>query len=243
MIKILICDNQYESSSNLESMILLCCNRDNTRYSLKKINSANSIGYEYSQGNSFNLIFIRVEMNKNGGVRIAEYVRNKIMDHKVNIVFYAKDDNMALKLFKLRPYDFLIEPIDENEVRHIVSSINKKIVEKLKFFYYKINKVYSKEKVENILYFKSDNRKVTMHKANGNITFYSTLNEVVNRTDGYFFWRIHRSIIVNSIHISIIRNNKVVLSNGEQLPIGGKHRIRTFYSWNQLHDNTKKIVL
>ena len=74
-----------------------------------------------------------------------------------------------------------------------------------------------------IYYFEVINRIVTVHYIGGTFQFYSTLSRIENSLTNRGFVRVHRSYLVAERFITEISHGKVILVNGDVLPLGGRY--------------------
>ncbi|MDR0841575.1 MAG: LytTR family transcriptional regulator DNA-binding domain-containing protein [Christensenellaceae bacterium] len=81
--------------------------------------------------------------------------------------------------------------------------------------------------IQDILYFKVENRLVTLHSSDGEepFQFYATLDHVKNMLHTDTFLRIHRSYLVATSVIKQLCDRSVTLHDGTVLPVG-----RTYYA-------------
>ena len=79
-----------------------------------------------------------------------------------------------------------------------------------------------------ILYLETQHNCVIWHCLHENLTERTTLSYIENNLSGNFI-KIHRCYIVNALHIKLLRNYEVEMSNGDILPIPRRqfHSIKT----------------
>ena len=73
----------------------------------------------------------------------------------------------------------------------------------------------------SILYFENDQRKIRLHTTIGQVEFYATFDEIMQRLDGRFL-QCSRSYIVNQEHVAAMcldGDYLVVMDNGEEIPL------------------------
>ncbi|MCK5762502.1 MAG: LytTR family transcriptional regulator, partial [Clostridiales bacterium] len=76
-----------------------------------------------------------------------------------------------------------------------------------------------------ILYFRSLNRKIIIHSVDGEIDFYGNMEELLQKINEEYFWRIHKSYIINYMQVKKIEYTDAVMNNGEILPISQRYRV------------------
>lgn len=76
--------------------------------------------------------------------------------------------------------------------------------------------------INQILYLESDRHKLVFHvkgKKEQLLTSSGKLDDMQKRLEPYGFIRIHKSFLVNVEKIVLIKNYRVILENGEELPV------------------------
>jgi two-component system LytT family response regulator len=172
-------------------------------------------------------------------------VLEKIENTEFFLIFVTAYDNFALKAFRFNAIDYLLKPIDNEE---LIEAMNKVKYMKLNREVVKIsnllNYIKTPEKISQILVNTSDNLYVlNLHdiiylKSESNYTrfFISDINEeiIVSRTlkeyeemlKDHDFIRTHNSYLVNLHWIARIvkKENVVELKNGMKVPISARKR-------------------
>lgn len=183
-------------------------------------------------------------------------ILNTISVHKPKILFLSKDKTDAYNAFKYNGLDFLLKPVDFNEliisfyktVRFIEmeSIYHDDKIEKIKTMnvlhqnsdYVAIASVDKIEllKINDIIYCKADGKYTEFHRNNNTKILSSrNLGEYVSLLDNNFF-RIHHSYIVNIKYlVKIVKNDGFYceLSNGHILPVA-KRRQEEFIKFIKL---------
>lgn len=83
--------------------------------------------------------------------------------------------------------------------------------------------LFTKVSFEEIIYVVQDRNYVELHTAHRVHPVRSTLKDFLKNLPSEKFFQVHRSFIVNVIHISAINNN-VIKVNGKEIPISKTHR-------------------
>lgn len=164
------------------------------------------------QQHETDLIFLDIHLADDISFKIFE-----IIEVKTPIIFTTAYDQYALKAFKVNSVDYLLKPIDKEElaqsldkykttqapppqldVGKIRAVINEKDnVYQQRFVVSRRNKILS-VKVENIAFFEGQDRYVYLHRKDGNkfIIDY-TLSDLEAQLDPSLFFRLNRSFIAH----------------------------------------------
>jgi len=114
MFNVAICDDDFTVCSRLEEIIL----------SYAKTNCLDIMVESFSSGeefcnftqNSFDLIYLDIEMDKMSGLDVGHILRKDRKDQKTQIVFISSKNGYDRKLFDVQPMHFIPKPIDEKIV-------------------------------------------------------------------------------------------------------------------------------
>lgn len=176
------------------------------------------------------LLFLDIEMPKKSGFDVLKEAQFKNMQ----VVFATAYSEYALQAIKANALDYILKPIDTEELKNAVQKVKEKIADQqFNQFQFLLDKLEDKEKTlikipsgDQILFFKPD--QIIYCKAESNYTSIITTqqNILVSKTLKYMeqilpdeiFIRIHQSFIVNKKHIvaySRLDGGYVSLSNGD----------------------------
>lgn len=170
-------------------------------------------------GKSFDIIYLDIEMAKINGIDVAKLIREK--DNNVIIIYVSIHENYFIELFEVEPFRFIKKPIDTTKFNDYFNKAYERILKEELFFEYKFNKVPHKELTQNIMYFESTGRMITIHSIKENATFYGKLGTIEKQLSAgkIPFLRIHQSFLVNYRFIKEISFYKVILVDGTELQI------------------------
>ncbi|MFT4105272.1 MAG: LytTR family DNA-binding domain-containing protein [Lacrimispora sp.] len=228
MVKIAICDDDLFICAQVEDILTSYANQNFMKISIDCFYSGESILHFLSQGNSFDLIYLDIELGKINGVEVGQHIRKIKKDYITDIVYISGKDSYYKQLFDVQPLNFIEKPIDP---QFVINSLELSLEKKKKsagfFEYQKGNETYKTE-INNILYFESMNRRIKIVMTSQEDLFYGNLEEILILVSNYSFLRIHRSYLINRTHISILGYSETVMSNGIILPIsrGRRQEIR-----------------
>lgn len=174
--------------------------------------------------NEFDVIFL--DINMPGGDGFDFLSRNKL-DNKL-IVFVTAHDQYALKAFKAEAFDYLLKPIEINELKRVINKLDHQISlmhpdNEKKNETIAIKAGYDKVllNTNDVLYIQSEGNYSTVHTTR-NTTHVISKN--LKKVEALYFQnncfiRIHQSVIVNANHISSFDRTIVKISNLKQLKI------------------------
>lgn len=167
------------------------------------------------------LLFLDIELGKKiNGVQVGNMMRADISNEATQIVYVSAKEQYALQLFRSRPMDFLIKPVQKDEIERIMSEYRRLSDIQKKFFEYHIGRAAHRIASGEIMYFQCCGRKVRINTVkNEKIEFYGKMADVKAQLDQRGFLEIHKSYIVNIGCVSAFHVKEVVMVNGERLPV------------------------
>jgi len=177
------------------------------------------------------LVFLDIEMPEIDGFELLQ----KLSYRDFDLIFTTAHDEFALKAIKVSAIDYLLKPVDKDELITAVDKVksNKKenkLEDKLESLFSNMNstrtdkinisadsKIYLLNK-EDVIMLKSDKSYTTIFlKDDKSILVSKTLKEVEKKFNFPQFYRVHNSYLININHIreySKGMGGELIMSNG-----------------------------
>ncbi len=188
------------------------------------------------------LLFLDINMPGMNGFELLQNLEK----NDFHIVFTTAYDEYALKAFKFNAVDYLLKPID---IEELIETINRLKAKNTKENFQQINykKILSQinstkhEKIsiptadgiyflrpEEIVYFLASGSYTKVIRKEGDIIFVSkTLKELENLVGSEFF-RIHNSYTINLKYVKMLSKLdgwSLMMDNGDKIPIARRKRL------------------
>ena len=225
LIKIAICDDDIQMCSEIENAILEYDKVIPQKLNIEVYCSGGKLCNDLDRDVTFDILFLDIELTGTlNGVSIGHYIREKIKNEALKIIYISSHKKYALELFKVRPTDFLIKPITDKMVWKILKLCIELLKDNEISFQYKQGRDSNKILIKNIIYFKSNDREVEMVTTKSVITFYESLESIYAELNDYLFFYVHKSYLVNYIHVSEFFYDRVVMSNNDIIKIAQNRR-------------------
>ncbi len=190
------------------------------------------------------VVFLDVVLNNSTGFDVLEEVTHS----NLKVIFVTSYDQYAVRAFKYNSVDYILKPIDIEELVIAVNRVYKEIENSTytsqeqilraqkgldATYQFDFLAIPSMDKIEfvdfdDIIYLKSDGRYTVFYLIESKkITASKNLGEFESTLDTNLFFRIHNSYIVNLKHV--VKINKAVgayceMSNREALPIAKRRQ-------------------
>lgn len=166
-------------------------------------------GLKAIQQHKPNVVFLDVDMPYMNGFEMLELVS----DINFEVIFTTAHDEYAVKAFKINAIDYLLKPIDEDELKAAVAKVEDKHKNKRKSSAIGaddprkniIRKIALPTfeglvfvEVDQIIYCQSDNNYTKIFlKKDKDLFISKTLKELEELLGNYHFYRVHNSFVVN----------------------------------------------
>lgn len=226
MIRIAIVDDENIICSQIDECIIKALKK---RADISTYYSGEGICKALQQGEVFDLIFLDIELGNCSGIDVSVFIRETQDDQSTQIVFVTGKNEYDRLLFEYRPFGFIAKPITYSKIESILLKYQKLYNHK-PIFSYTSNHANCWVRLEKILYFESDDRKVNIYLSDTDniISFYGKMTEVYEQVKAYSFFFIHKSYIVNEQYITAFQPDFVRMSNGKELTISRSRRKELF---------------
>lgn len=219
MIKIAICDNEYQTAVEIEQWITTISEKRFIEADTDVFSDGEELIHEIERINSYDIIFLDIEMEIMDGIKTAKKIRE--IDKNVVIIYVSGYEAYAIETFEVNPFRFIVKPVKKEMFEKIYLAAVERVTLDDAFFQFKYGKSFYKESLEDIIYFESNRRIINIITVHGNFKFYGKLNEVQERvaTAKTTFLRIHQSYLVNYKYINRLSYDFVEMRNGVRLSI------------------------
>lgn len=172
----------------------------------------------------FHLLFLDIELGDMDGVNVGKKLRDNLKNEVTQIAFISYTQKYAMKLFEIRPLDFLIKPITYEKIHRILKVYRRLFPEYKQFFEYKKGKGNCLILQEEIICIKCEGKKIHLVTVKEEIEFYGKMADASRQLEPDKFWIIHKSFIINVNYVSIFGKDEIKMVNGEILPISKTYK-------------------
>lgn len=225
MLRAVIIDDERKSRENLKLLL------DSFVEQVETVGTADDVitGINAIDEHNPDLVFLDIHLTNGDGFQVLESLKNKDQ----NVIFVTGHEEHAVKAFRTDAVDYLLKPVSIEHLQGAVervrtrTALNSKKKAKPQISLSTIQGLQFL-KTEDILYCKGDGSYTYFYLKNGTkITTSKNLKEYETRLKDYYFFRIHKSYLVNLAEIkTYIRGEKghAVMSNGDQLRVSRRRK-------------------
>jgi len=191
------------------------------------------------------LVFLDIEMPKANGFTVLDAFTNP----EFEVIFITAHENYTLKAIKVNTLDYLLKPVDQEELEKAILKFKNKISKTKKEI-----KLFSTDENQNhkllipcsygfdfinikdIIYCKADRNYTNIKLINNEEkTISKTIKEFEKQLSEHHFIRIHQSFLINFRHIGSYRKTRggsVIMSNNDELSVSAakKEKFLNFFN-------------
>ncbi len=236
MIKSVIIDDEKKGRETLKNMLAKYCNN------VEVVDEANSAknGKEIIENHNPDLVFLDIQMPHGTGFDMLE----DFEEVNFEVIFTTAYDQYAIKAIKFAALDYLLKPIDIDELKNAVDRVKNKLAsvdtnKNFEIFLQNlkgINKKIALPTAEGVSFIET--KKIIRCEADGNYTCFFLANEnkiLVSKTlkefeellTDYDFFRVHNSHLVNLNHVVKylkVGGDIVVMTDGSKIEISRRKK-------------------
>ena len=191
------------------------------------------------------LVFLDVEMPGMNGFELL----SQLSGQRFDIIFTTAYSKYAVKAFKAKAVDYLLKPIDEEELKDAVQQWEKTKTNTLRNSSAKMEELLNHlksegflkskiaipvadgiefENVEHIMYCKSQSNYSTLYFSDGRKTVISkTIKEIGKTLAPYAFQRVHRSFLINPDYMKKYNRGDggyLIMKDDQVIPVSDQHK-------------------
>lgn len=231
MIKIAICDDNKADTFTIKSFLRDYFETIKVEFGIDCFFSGEEL---VSRGESYNIIFLDIEMGEMNGIAVGKVMKNIFLH--TQIIYVTSYSSYWLDAFSIHAFQYIIKPIKKENVISCVKDV-------LEY----INYLNSKEIVsididgniirfdsKEIYYFEFIDRKVKI-VFKDNVSYIRTsMKKIYDEVKEQNFGRPHSAFIVNFFHIRGIKGNEILMPNNILIPISQKKAAKfklTYYDF------------
>ncbi len=224
MIRAAICDDENNVCSAIEKMLFKASIELNLQIQTDVYYTGERLCKLLEAGEYYDIIFLDIELEFKNGVEVGHFIRKKLVNDTVQIAYISGKTHYAMELFKISPIDFLVKPVKYDQLYDVMSKLARIKKTYADAFSYKIGYDTYNEKVQNILYFESNDRKVTIFTFENTSEFYGSLDDIYQQLKNFGFVIIHRSYLINYNNVKSFKYDSVIMLNDKELKISQSKR-------------------
>lgn len=223
MLKIAICEDQIDVCFYLEDIIKKACEQLREIAMIDIFSNVFEMKKELKQKTVYHLLFLDIELRDGTGIDIGHFLRDTMGDNITQLVFVSGKNGYDRQLFDLCPIGFLEKPIVYERLITVLKRYLR-IYGKNGKFHYKLGKDLFFINLSEILYFKSEGKKVIIKRMKSTEAFLGALKDVKSQVSKGNFFMPNRSYLVNYQYVKLFRPFELFMENGDIISISRRQK-------------------
>lgn len=223
MIRIAIVDDENDICSYVEKCLLALSKEYGILIEIDVFYSGEDL-VRIIRDTFFDVIFLDIKMRNLSGIDVSRLIRNTMSNEATQIVYISGNTEYAIEVFEYDPFHFLPKPLSKEKIEKAFLKLIHKLNLKAEAFTYKIGHDTFKVPIKDILYFENHKREIIIYYGSKENKFYGSLENICLQLNKYNFLLIHKSYLINPIHVRKCTYESVEMSNHIVLPIAQSKR-------------------
>lgn len=222
MIKIGICDDQIEICSEIEEYLEKFAASLCEKFEIEIYYTGEKLLADLKNEVYYDLLILDIEMPDINGVFIGNYIRYQMRNNDISIIYISSHVEHAIELFSVRPFQFLVKPVNAAQINNVMNTYIQVTRQDLKYFSYPKGK---KVNLKDILYFSIKGRFIQMATVSKQESFYGSLSEIYQKLQSDQFFYANKSQIVNYNQVAEFYYDRLIMEDGTEITISqGKRK-------------------
>lgn len=215
MIYIAICDDESYMRDNLKNLVLAFFAENKIKIKVISFTCGERL-LEY--GNKIDILFLDIQMKSMDGIETAKILRKS--GFKGVLIFVTILREKVFQAFEVQAFDYLIKPFDE----YYFNKIMKRLLENMenakeKSLLIRIGYENMLIPFDEIVYCEVIGRKIYLHLLSSEVIDYYDKLENLEIKLGRYFYKCHRSYLINMKYLRSYKNGMAVMSTGKSIPV------------------------
>lgn len=240
MFNILICDDEPVTCSYIEDTLCNYAQKNGIAMNIEIFYTGKALFEYINQNSGTDLLFLDIALPDINGADIGKELRKNINNETIQIVFISAKEKYAMQLFKARPFDFLIKPLDTDMIIDVFENYRSVYGRSQNYFEYKVGKSTEKIIASEIMYFMCDQRKICIVTNKEKRYFYENMKELHKRISLEGFWSVHFSYIINVRYVKQFKKKEIIMCDDSRIPISNAYKKEITKKIMQLNEEKKE---
>lgn len=227
-ITVYVCDDNWEQMNTLRQTLEGLSNR----IAIEAFISSSDLllrleELQNQQAAMPELLLLDIEMPETDGIQIGKKIRE--LAPEICLVFVTAYAEYAVQGYEARAFRYLLKPVTEADLQKLFGEM-KAEADKMKKVLVKTRQGERQLFLREILYISAEDKYSVVYTRDGHYISDTSLTDYEMRLAEWGFFRIHRKYLLNLHYQKGIERGKILLTNGNQLPIS-KRRLKAYQDY------------
>lgn len=210
-MKIALCDENQKRLKALKKMIYEYSEERGFDVAIESYSDVSGLAFSREK---YSMVFLSFDFLNEEKLEIFKKIKEQ--NTFCDIVFISADTKELFDVLKIKPYSFLISPIERQELFEFLDEYFSERGCDYPFWIRSGSDTLCLNTKE-IIYLEADNKNCYLHLSGGKLRSNCTMAKVFNVLPKSHFIKINRAYIVNSQYINKYNKDTIFLKNGDNL--------------------------
>lgn len=225
-MRILICDDEQQYIDKLKAHIENFMQSKCVNFEIDTANNPQEIA---DNNITYQLAFLDIQMDEIDGISLARILKER--NNKIVIFFITSFNDYQDEAMDLRAFRFFEKPFNLDRLNSGLEKAMDYIDESYIDFFVSANNEQKQILVNDVVYVERSNRQVTLVTTHGNYTTKETFDEWYNILQNSFFYKVHKSFIVNLHYVTGYKYSEIIVQNNIRIPIASRRQADFHKFW------------
>ena len=222
MLHIAVCDDDIKTLDEVKQILTDYCRAKKLAAKVSAYCDGTDL---LASEESFDIIFLDIEMQQSNGIEVAQKIRR--IDMNDPIVYITSYIDYWRRAYKVHAFDFITKPFKPEELcevmRDYLAALDDASEETITF---PTDDGVACFKINDIYYFMFEaKKKVYVYTADGRVLVRENLTDIYNMLNKERFYQTRRDCVLNLKYVQKIQNEFVIImKNGDMLPLAQKKK-------------------
>lgn len=225
-MKILLCDDEQQHIDELKIHIEEFMKSRSISFEIHTFNNPQQV---VESDTVYQLAFLDIQMDELDGISLAKILKER--NNKIVMFFVTSFNDYQDEVMDLRAFRFFEKPFDAERLHSGLEKAMEYIDESYIDFFVWANNEHKKVLVDDVIYVERGNRQVTLVTTQGNYTTRESFDEWCDILQNSFFYRVHKSFIVNLHYVTSYKYSEIFIQNNIRIPIASRRQADFHKFW------------
>lgn len=214
--RIAICDDCTADAEYLMSLVTAWGEKTGNIVKRNAFSSSEAFLFHYEEEKDFDILLLDIEMGGLNGVELAKRIRQD--NGIVQIVFITGFPDFMAEGYDVSALHYLMKPVSREKLFAVLDRAAENLGKQRKVLKVAFDRQIDFVPLDRILYLEAQKQYISIHTQDQVYRMKASLRETEACLDEFFF-QCQRSFLINLRYVVRMKRNRVVLKNGEEIPI------------------------
>ena len=216
-MKIAICDDEEIELDLIEKYILEWSKQLSDKTNIYKFKSSEEFLFKYEDIKDYDVLLLDIQMKEISGMDLAKKLRE--IGEQMKIVFITGDREYVFQGYEVQALDYIVKPVVKEKLFTVLHKVNEMLKKEDDFAFVQSDGIMHKLKQLDICYIESIGHETVLYVNDKKITCKKGISAMEKEIKEKYFYRCHRSYLVNLSKIDSISKKEVIMEGDIRIPI------------------------